>query len=269
MSKSSLGVKKETNPDFWSFLEKVVGSFKFRLFLFIFLIYIAGATLDVTNTNPGSRFMLTKSMARYGEFSIREEDRERYSYLDFSVLNRFSNPSFENGIGVDALEWIEYKAYRSNKSSISQNGDYSAKLNTTGGWVEQDIVDSAVHSIYDGNFSFKASKSGDSESYLNITIFYRDSTISTHRTDISSSYLKEYRINLANIHPDKIIDRIRFQNSNTTTIFLDEIHLGYIYSDKAPGLSLLAVPIYWLGDIISVYLFGIDPSNHFMIDDIV
>jgi hypothetical protein len=130
-------------------------------------------------------------------------------------------------------------------------------------------VDSAVHSIYDGNFSFKASKSGDSESYLNITIFYRDSTISTHRTDISSSYLKEYRINLANIHPDKIIDRIRFQNSNTTTIFLDEIHLGYIYSDKAPGLSLLAVPIYWLGDIISVYLFGIDPSNHFMIDDIV
>ncbi len=173
MSKSSLEVKKETNTDFWSFLEKAVVSFKFRLFLFIFLIYIAGATLDVTNTNPGSRFMLTKSMARYGEFSIREEDRERYSYLDFSVLNRFSNPSFEEGIGTDALEWIEYRAFRSNKSGISHNGEYFAKLNTTGGWVEQDIVDSAVNSIYNGNFTFRALKSGDSDSYLNITFFKR------------------------------------------------------------------------------------------------
>jgi len=62
-------------------------SFRFKLFIFILLIYIAGATLDVTNTNPGSRFMLTKSIAKYGEFSIKPEDRDKYSYLDYSIFN--------------------------------------------------------------------------------------------------------------------------------------------------------------------------------------
>ncbi|MHA1975208.1 MAG: hypothetical protein ACTSW1_19635 [Candidatus Hodarchaeales archaeon] len=68
-------------------LERLGKSFRFKLFLFIFLVYIAGATLDVTNTNPGSRFMLTKAIAKYGEFTIRPEDRDRYSYLDYSVFN--------------------------------------------------------------------------------------------------------------------------------------------------------------------------------------
>jgi len=68
-------------------IEKLGRSFRFKLFLFIFLVYVAGATLDVTNTNPGSRFMLTKAIAKYGEFTIRPEDRDRYSYLDYSVFN--------------------------------------------------------------------------------------------------------------------------------------------------------------------------------------
>jgi hypothetical protein len=76
-----------TRNTYWEFLERSIKGFRFRLFLFIFLIYVAGATLDVTNTNPGSRFMLTKAIAKYGEFSIRSEDQERYSYLDYSIFN--------------------------------------------------------------------------------------------------------------------------------------------------------------------------------------
>ncbi|MFW9853825.1 MAG: hypothetical protein ACFFFG_02100 [Candidatus Thorarchaeota archaeon] len=76
-----------TSNSLWGFIERSIKGFRFRLFLFIFLIYVAGATLDVTNTNPGSRFMLTKAIAKYGEFSIRPEDQQYYSYLDYSVFN--------------------------------------------------------------------------------------------------------------------------------------------------------------------------------------
>ncbi|MFW9777399.1 MAG: hypothetical protein ACFFE8_01015 [Candidatus Heimdallarchaeota archaeon] len=116
---------------FWGFIEQSIKGFRFRLFLFIFVIYIAGATLDVTNTNPGSRFMLTKAIAKYGEFSIRPEDQERYSYLDYSVFN------------------------------------------------------------------------------------------------------------------------------------------GSIFSDKAPGISLLGVPIYWIGEFFAVNLLGVDPNNWQLVDDVI
>ncbi|NHJ01661.1 MAG: hypothetical protein EAX86_05930 [Candidatus Heimdallarchaeota archaeon] len=115
----------------FNFIETLGKSFRVRLFLFIFLIYIAGATLDVTNTNPGSRFMLTKAIAKYGEFTIRQEDLERYSYLDYAEYN------------------------------------------------------------------------------------------------------------------------------------------GSIFSDKPPGISLLTVPIYWIGEFIALNFFGMDPANHFAIDDLI
>ncbi len=269
MSKSSEKLIRTNSASFWSFLEKVVKSFRFRLFLFIVLIYIAGATLDVTNTNPGSRFMLTKSIARYGDFTIREEDRIRYSYLDFSILNRFRNPSFEEGLLEDASNWAEYGQNSVRELASNHTGNYGFQINTKNGWVEQDIKDLETRSIYLYKMRFWAKKSDYSEVFLNITIFYEDSTISSHWVRIRFQFFNEYEVNLGNSSSDKVIDKIRFQNANSSAVILDDVHLGSIYSDKPPGLSLMAVPIYWFGEIIAVNFFGVNPSEHFMIDDIV
>ncbi|WP_455141211.1 hypothetical protein [Candidatus Hodarchaeum mangrovi] len=86
LSSSSKGIDKKS-ASLGDILSHLGRSFRFKLFIFILLIYITGATLDVTNTNPGSRFMLTKSIAKYGEFSIKPEDRDKYSYLDYSIFN--------------------------------------------------------------------------------------------------------------------------------------------------------------------------------------
>lgn len=266
MSKTSLKVTKENIINFRSFLKKTGQSFRFRLFLFIFLIYIAGATLDVTNTNPGSRFMLTKSIAKYGEFTIHEEDRSRYSYLDFSILNRFRNPSFEEGLLGNASNWTEFGQNNTRNINSNHTGNYGFQIGTKNGWIEQDISDLGVHSIFMYKVTFWAKKLDISETNLNITVFYADSTKTTHWVRVFSQLFQKYEVNLENITSNKVIDKLRFQNSNSSTVNLDDFHLGSIYSDKPPGLALLTVPIYWFGEIISINLFGIDPSDHFMID---
>ena len=91
MTQSESRNKKQSKDSTIQFKTIIAESYRFRFFLFILLIYIAGATLDITNTNPGSRFMLTKEIAQEGDFAIREEVRERYSYLDFSIINQISN----------------------------------------------------------------------------------------------------------------------------------------------------------------------------------
>ena len=102
MTQSSHLDSNQINGKKNSILKLLTTSYRFRFFLFILLIYLAGATLDITNTNPGSRFMLTKEIAQEESFAIREEVRANYSYLDFSVLNQINNPGFENGEGEDA-----------------------------------------------------------------------------------------------------------------------------------------------------------------------
>ncbi|MHA2369664.1 MAG: hypothetical protein ACXADX_12665, partial [Candidatus Hodarchaeales archaeon] len=73
----------ETHDDrtegFWLF------SWRFRYFIFVFLVYLLAAPLDITTTNPGSRFMLTKTFAKYRRFWILPEDQAKYSHLDYSV----------------------------------------------------------------------------------------------------------------------------------------------------------------------------------------
>ena len=266
MSNKPSKVTKENNNNFRSFLEKTGKSFRFRLFLFILLIYIAGATLDVTNTNPGSRFMLTKSIAKYGEFTIHEEDRSRYSYLDFSILNRFRNPSFEEGLLGNATNWTEFGENSTRKNNSNHTGDYGFQISTKNGWIEQDISEIEIYSIFEYKVTFWAKKLDILETNLNITVFYADSTKTTHDVRVFSQLFQKYEVNLENISSNKVIDKLRFQNSNSSTVNLDDFHLGIIYSDKAPGLALLTVPIYWFGEIISINLFGIDPSDHFMID---
>jgi len=68
---------------------------------------------------------------------------------------------------------------------------------------------------------------------------------------------------------NKSISNIRFQNANSSRIFLDECELFYSYSDKPVGVSLLAVPIYWIGEFIAVELIGFNPSDWTVIDDLV
>jgi hypothetical protein len=213
--------------------------------------------------------MLTKSIAKYGDFTIREEDRIQYSYLDFSILNRFRNPSFEEGLLEDAFNWTEYGQNSARLLASNHTGNYGFQISTKDGWIEQDIMDLEIHSIYLYRLKFWATKFDLSETYLNITIFFEDSTTSTHWIRVFYQFFREYEVNLENISSDKVIDKIRFQNANSSTVVLDDVHLGSIYSDKPPGLSLMTVPIYWLGEIIAVNFFGMSPLNHFLIDSVV
>ena len=170
-----------------SILTLLIKPYRFRFFLFILLIYLAGATLDITNTNPGSRFMLTKEIAQEGSFAIREEVRANYSYLDFSVLNQINNSGFEYGEGEDANEWIEGgNARRVNNSSHS--GNYSLELQSQGDWVERKGKNLDVDKIYE-NFTFKiwAKRIGTSTAYLNVTITFTDHSERTFWLRVYSS----------------------------------------------------------------------------------
>lgn len=55
------------------------------LWLSVFLIYIAFASFNRYGPNPGSKFMLTKSIALYNQLNVSEEDIEFYAgKLDYS-----------------------------------------------------------------------------------------------------------------------------------------------------------------------------------------
>ena len=124
MTQSESGNKTQSKDSTIQLKDIIAESYRFRFFLFILLIYIAGATLDITNTNPGSRFMLTKEIAQEGDFVIREEVRERYSYLDFSVINQITNHGYEHGEGNEASGWTINGANSGRAVNNSRTGNY-------------------------------------------------------------------------------------------------------------------------------------------------
>ncbi len=251
---------------YFYFIRGVAKSFRFRLFLFILFIYVAGATLDVTNTNPGSRFMLTKAIAKYGEFEIHEEDRYRYSYLDYSLVNTFLDASFEDEVGINSENWKTFNA--SKLEGFSRSGNHSIQIQADGGWIEQDIIDVEVYTIYEYLICFWGAGFENTNSNLTVTVYFTDQSLVTHRVAITTNYYVKHQISLVDSR-DKSIDKIRFYNSDPGAIQLDDFSLDKIYSDKPPGLSLLTVPIYWIGEFLAVTLFGINIDDNFMIDDIV
>jgi hypothetical protein len=248
----------------------ITGSYRIRFFLFILLVYIAGATLDITNTNPGSRFMLTKEIAQEGDFAIREEVRERYSYLDFSVINQIANPSFEQGDGSEVLEWTINGTNTGRKVNNGYTGNYSLELNSTLDWAEQNLRDIAVENIYE-NYTFKirAKRDFGSDIYLNITFTYSDNSKTTYWILIKTTSFVQYSMQFNSNDLDKSITNIRFQNANSSRILLDDCELYYSYSDKPIGVSLLAVPIYWIGEFIVVELIGYNSEDWTIIDSLV
>ncbi len=268
MFNNSSEVLTRTISGYFYFIKGVAKSFRFRFFLFILLIYVAGATLDVTNTNPGSRFMLTKAIAKYGEFEIHEEDRYRYSYLDYSLVNTFQDAGFEEGVGLNPDNWTVYGINTSKLEGFSNSGNHSIQIQGDGGWIEQDIIDVEVYKIYEYNISFYGAGFGNSNSNLSVTVHFTDESISTHRVEINTNYFVKRQISLSD-SSEKTIAKIRFSNSDPGAIQLDDFTLDKIYSDKPPGLSLLTVPIYWIGEFFAVTLFGINIDDNFMIDDIV
>lgn len=217
--------------------------------------------------------MLTKSIAKYSEFAIHEEDRERYSYLDYSIVNRFTNPGFEEGSESDPYNWMKYGDNTSRVQDYNHSGYYGIQIQANGGWIEQDITDVPVHSIYEENGEYEiwfwGKSSGFSMTDLNVTIYYTDMSTSSHQVNINSYYYRKYSIVSLEILPNKIIDKIRFLNSDPDEVYLDDFFIGEIYSDKPPGLSLLAVPIYWVGDFIAVNVLGIDSINWQLVDDVI
>ncbi|MHA1237604.1 MAG: hypothetical protein ACTSQ9_08110 [Candidatus Hodarchaeales archaeon] len=239
--------------------DKITGSYRLRFFLFILLIYIAGATLDITNTNPGSRFMLTKEIAQEGDFAIREEVRERYSYLDFSVINQIINPSYEQGDGFEALGWVINGTNSGRVVNTGLTGNYSLELNSQWDWAEQDLGDIDVDKIYE-NYTFKiqAKREFGMDTYLNITFTYTDNSKTTYWIIVKTTSFIQYSIQFNNDDLNKSISNIRLQNANSSQINLDNCELYYSYSDKPIGVSLLAVPIYWIGEFIVVELIGFD-----------
>ena len=62
-------------------------STRFLIFFSIFLIFTLTTSFDRQGTNPGSRFMLTKAVAKYGQLSINEDDMKFYSGMDYAVYN--------------------------------------------------------------------------------------------------------------------------------------------------------------------------------------
>ncbi|MFQ5979500.1 MAG: hypothetical protein ACE5OZ_15340 [Candidatus Heimdallarchaeota archaeon] len=90
-----------------------LSSWRFRYFIFVFLIYLLAAPLDITTTNPGSRFMLTKSFAKYWRFWILPEDQERYSHLDYSLYKDkiYSDKAPGPSILMVPFYWIAQVAY--------------------------------------------------------------------------------------------------------------------------------------------------------------
>jgi len=154
MTQSESRNKKQSKDSTIHLKDLIAESYRFRFFLFILLIYIAGATLDITNTNPGSRFMLTKEIAQEGDFAIREEVRERYSYLDFSVINQVTNPSYEQGEGDEALGWTINGTNSGRVVNNSRTGNYSLELNSQSDWAEQNLGDIDVDKIYE-NYTLK------------------------------------------------------------------------------------------------------------------
>jgi hypothetical protein len=68
---------------------------------------------------------------------------------------------------------------------------------------------------------------------------------------------------------NQTIESIRFQNLNQTQIYLDDCELFYSYSDKPPGLSLLALPIFWFGEFFTVGVLGVDPDISLMVDNVI
>jgi len=66
---------------------------RFLLFIAIFLVFVAFASLGRFGTNPSSRFMLTKDLVLYQQLNLSKQDVDFYSGLDYSIKdgNYFSD----------------------------------------------------------------------------------------------------------------------------------------------------------------------------------
>ncbi|MHA1445006.1 MAG: hypothetical protein ACTSR4_09720 [Candidatus Hodarchaeales archaeon] len=226
MTQSESRNKTQSKDSTIQIKDKITGSYRLRFFLFILLIYIAGATLDITNTNPGSRFMLTKEIAQEGDFAIREEVRERYSYLDFSVINQIINPSYEQGDGFEALGWTINGTNSGRVVNTGLTGNYSLELNSQWDWAEQDLGDIDVDKIYE-NYTFKiqAKREFGMDTYLNITFTYTDNSKTTYWIIVKTTSFIQYSIQFNNDDLNKSISNIRLQNANSSQINLDNCEL--------------------------------------------
>ncbi len=262
--------RKQPKDSSVQFKDIIADSYRFRFFIFILLIYVAGATLDITNTNPGSRFMLTKEIAQESEFTIREDVRELYSYLDFSVINQITNPSFEKGNESEVEGWTIKGINSGRVEDNSYTGNYSLQLNSQLDWAEQDLEKIDVNRIYE-NYTLKirAKHEFGENTYLNITFTYTDNTKSTYWIIIRTTSFYQYSMQFYNDDLSKSISNIRFQNANSSSIYLDDCEIFYSYSDKPIGVSLLAVPIYWIGEFILVELVGLNSSDWTTIDNAI
>jgi hypothetical protein len=270
MNQQKNGAKTQTSISFWVLVEILGKSFRFRFFLFILLIYIAGATLSITNTNPGSRFMLTKEITENGDFAIREEVRDFYSYLDFSVINQIGNPGFEEEeIENHPHTWVTNGTNSNRTTDVAHTGNYSFQLQPQM-WVEQEFQSIDVNKIYENyTLTFWASRGTGQNTYLNFSFQFTDSTVSTFWINVVSSGFRKFYLQFNENDRNKSFTSLRITNENSSEVYLDNIELYYSYSDKPPGVSLLAVPIYWVGEFIFNQILGSNNVDWRIMDDFI
>ncbi len=270
MSASKNGNKALSKLSINVIFEILGKSFRFRFFMFIFLIYLAGATLNITNTNPGSRFMLTKEIAQNGDFAIREEVREYYSYLDFSVINQITNPGFEEGDSDNqSIAWLTNGLHSNRTSTLFHSGNYSFQLQSQT-WVGQEFTSIDVNKIYENyTLTFYASRDEGESTYLRFTFHFTDSSNSTYWIRVNSLFFRKYSLQFSENDQNRSISSFQIENMNSSTVFLDDFEIYYSYSDKPPGVSLLAVPIYWAGEVIYTQLMGRNELDWRGMDDFI
>jgi len=60
---------------------------RIALFLLVFLVFSTFSSFSRLGTNPSSRFMLTKSIVKYQQLSIVEEDVKFYTGIDYAIYD--------------------------------------------------------------------------------------------------------------------------------------------------------------------------------------
>ncbi|MHA2176545.1 MAG: rubredoxin, partial [Candidatus Hodarchaeales archaeon] len=141
-------------------------------------------------------------------------------------------------------------------TDVAHTGNYSFQLQPQM-WVEQEFQSIDVNKIYENyTLTFWASRGTAQNTYLNFSFQFTDSTFSTYWIYVNSLSFRKYSFQFNENDRNKSFTSLHITNENSSVVYLDNIELYYSYSDKPPGVSLLAVPIYWVGDIIATQILG-------------
>ena len=99
---------------------------KFFLWLAIFLIFLSFSSFRRNGPNPGSRFILTKSLALYHQLEIPKQDVEFYSGLDYAIKDGKYYSDKPPGISFLILPFYFLGNFLSNYVELPMNDSFSS-----------------------------------------------------------------------------------------------------------------------------------------------